>query len=182
MLVALVQRYSLKIVFALTLLLGLQLPNFLQQYEIRLDGHYIEAQNHLEKYQQLANLYFDDDLQALINKHKNSAEQVFRDESVIIDDLRKRFIYLQAQKDALDSSLAKRLFFLSQQVNSTLFKETQKNYQAEIVLNKDAISVGLLVALAASLLLELLFFIVPLFVKKIFSYSKINKSKPPKKT
>jgi hypothetical protein len=111
MLVALIQRYSLKIVFALTLLLGLQLPNFLQQYEIRLDGHYIEAQNHLEEYQQLANLYFDNDLQALINKHKNSAEQVFRDESIIIDDLRKRFIYLQAQKDALDSSLTKRLFF-----------------------------------------------------------------------
>jgi hypothetical protein len=181
MIIALIQRYSLKIVFALTLLLGLQLPNFLQQYEIRLDGHYIEAQNHLEEYQKLANLYFSSDLQALINKHKNSAEQVFRDEAVIIDDLQKRFTYLQAQKEALDSSLTKRLFFLSQQLNSQLFKETKNNYQAEIVLNKDAISVGLIVALVASLLLELLFFMVPLFVKKTFSYLKFNKQKPPKK-
>jgi len=182
MLVALIQRYSLKIVFALTLLLGLQLPNFLQQYEIRLDGHYIEAQRQLAEYQQLANLYFSNDLQALIKKHKNSTEQVFRDEAVIIDNLSKRFDYLQAQKNALDSSLGKRLFFLSQQFNSALFNETKTDYQAEIVLNKDAISVGLLVALGASLLLELLFFIVPLLVKKTFSYAKVNKSKPQKKT
>ncbi|MEH6451607.1 MAG: DUF2937 family protein [Psychromonas sp.] len=182
MLLALIQRYSLKIVFALTLLLGLQLPNFLQQYEIRLDGHYIEALHHLEKYQELANLYFSEDLQALINKHKNSEEQVFRDEAVIINDLRERFVYLQAQKEALDSSLTHRLFFLSQQLNSPLFNETKRAYQAEIVLNKDAISVGLVVALASSLLLELLFFIIPFLLKKTFSYIKKNKSTTLKKS
>lgn len=181
MLIALMQRYSLKIVFALTLLLGLQLPNFLQQYEIRLDGHYLEAHRQLEKYQQLANLYFSNDLQGLINKHRNSEEQVFRDEAEIIDDLRKRFDYLQAQKNALDSSLTKRLLFLSQQVNSALFNETKSAYQAEIVLNKDAITVGLVVALAASLLLELFFFITPIFLKKTFSHIKTDKSASLKK-
>lgn len=175
MLIALLQRYCLKLVFALTLLLGLQIPNFLQQYEIRLDGHYIEAKNHLLEYQMIADRHFASDLQALITKHKNSDEKSFQDEAVVIGNLFNRFNYLQAQKNRLNAPLVERLLFLAGQLNTPLFTETQNSYNAEIVLNKNAISVGLVFALLSSLLLELLFFMSALCVKKVFfSRSKIT--------
>ena len=175
MLLALLQRYCLKLVFALTLLLGLQIPNFLQQYEIRLDGHYIEAKNHLSEYQMIADRYFAGDLQALIKKHQNSDEKSFQDEALVIGNLVNRFNHLQAQKNRLKAPLVERLLFLAGQLNNPLFSETQNSYNAEIVLNKNAISVGLVFALISSLLLELLFFMSALFARKVFlPHSKIT--------
>ncbi|WP_372881571.1 DUF2937 family protein [Psychromonas sp.] len=175
MLLALLQRYSLKLVFALTLLLGLQIPNFLQQYEIRLDSHYIEAKNQLNAYQRLADRYFSGNLQALISTHKNDPKKLFQDEALVVEDLVNRVHYLQTQKDSLNVTLTKRLLFLAGQVNSPLFHETRVNYQAEIILNKNAISVGLVCALISSLLLEFVFFIFAAGLKK-FSFPR--KSKP----
>jgi hypothetical protein len=172
-LVALLQRYCIKLVFALTLLLGLQIPNFLQQYEIRLDGHYIEAKNHLYEYQILADRYFAGDLQALISKHKDSDEKAFQDGAFVIENLVKRFNYLQAQKNSLTAPLTERLLFLARQLNSPLFRETQNNYRAEIVLNKNAISVGLILALISSLLVELLFFMGAWCTRKVF-FSRVK--------
>ncbi|HEY5715427.1 MAG TPA: DUF2937 family protein [Psychromonas sp.] len=167
MLLALFQRYSLKLVFALTLLLGLQIPNFLQQYETRLDGHYIEAKNQLAAYQKLADRYFAGNIQALITTHKNNDKKLFQDEAFVVENLVNRFNYLQRQKNALNADLTKRLLFLAWQFNSPLFHETRLNYQAEIVLNKNAISVGLLCALISSLLAEFLFFVFSVGVKKL---------------
>jgi hypothetical protein len=167
-LIALLRRYCLKLVFALTLLLGLQIPNFLQQYEIRLDGHYIEAKNHLLEYQRVADRHFAGDLQALVTKHLNSDEKFVQDEAFVIKNLFNRFNELQAQKDRLNAPLLERLLFLAGQLKSPLFRETQNSYNAEIVLNKNAISVGLVFALICSLLLELLFFISALLANKVF--------------
>ena len=51
---AVIKRYALQLVFTLSLLLGLQLPHFLQQYETRLQGHFAEAQLQLAQFQSLA--------------------------------------------------------------------------------------------------------------------------------
>ncbi|MFT6985608.1 MAG: hypothetical protein ACJAT7_001420 [Psychromonas sp.] len=160
MLIKLAQRYSLKLVFALTLLLGLQLPNFLQQYETRLDAHYIEAKDQLNQYQILADLYFSGDLQALIMKHKNSDALLFSAEARVIEKLVSRFKQLQSQQRALQGPLISRLYFLLGEFNSPLLRETQENYNAEIVLNKNSIIVGLVSALLSTLLLELLFLLM----------------------
>ena len=173
MLLALFRRYSLKLVFVSALLLGLQIPHFLQQYETRLDGHYIEAKSQLAAYQKLADRHFAGDIRALITTHKNSAKTLFQDEAIVVENLVNRFKYLDGQKKALNDRLTKRLLFLAGQLNSPLFKETQVNYQAQIVLNKNAISVGLAFAVIASLLLELVFFMLALGIKKLcFSRTK----------
>ncbi|WP_019613293.1 DUF2937 family protein [Psychromonas ossibalaenae] len=169
MLLSLVQRYSLKLVFTLALLLGIQIPNFLQQYEHRLDAHYIEAKHQLQQYQNLADLYFDGSLQALITKHKNSRENLFQDEALLIENLMERFNYLQEQKDRLLSPVSSRLYHLLAKLNSPLFIETKNNYQADIVLNKNAITVGLIFALLSTILFELFFYFICLLVKKVFS-------------
>lgn len=177
MLSKLAQRYSLKLVFALALLLGLQLPNFLQQYETRLDAHYIEARDQLNQYQILADLYFSGDLQALIRKHKNSDVLLFSAETQVIEKLVNRFNQLQVQQQALQGSLISRLYFLLGEINSPLFRETKKNYNAEIVLTQNSIVVGLVSALLCTLFLELLFLFSGYAIRLRFSSSRQGQGK-----
>ena len=174
MLFQLIQRYSLKLVFALTLLLGLQLPNFLQQYEQRLDAHYIEAKKQLQQYQELANLYFSGDLQALIIKHKNSEVLLFHKEALLIEKLVGRFNELQEKKNALQGPLITRLYFLLSELNSPLLLETKENYNAEVLLNRNSILVGLILALLSTLLLECLFFLLAWQGRRLRNYFSLK--------
>jgi len=164
------QRYCLKLVFALSLLLGLQLPHFLQQYEHRLDAHYLEAQSQLQQYQHLADLYFLGDINGLITKHNQSDDVVFNKEAVVIQNSVNRVEDLSAKKQALTGGLVSRLLFLVGEFNQPLFIETKNNYKAEIVLNRDAIVIGLAAALVSSLLLELLFILIIYQFKLIRRY------------
>lgn len=177
----LIQRYSLKLVFALTLLLGLQFPNFVQQYEHRLDAHYIEVERQLQQYQLLAERYFSGDLIALIEKHKKSDDKVFREEAALIEDVMTRFMLLGEKKQRLDASLVKRLYFVASEFNSPLVFETQKNYTAEVVLNRDSITVGLVVSLISTLLLESIFIIFSI-IKKRQSHGLKNPDHPSNTT
>lgn len=161
------QRYSLKLIFALTLLIGLQFPHFLTQYETRLDAHYLESKMQLNQYQKLADFLFAGDLNALVEKHKNSNVELFKAETVIIEKLINRADFLEKQKINLQGTMFTRFVFLTTQINKPLFIETQDNYQANIVLNKQSIIVGLIVATFATLLLELMFFFIPFLIKKI---------------
>jgi hypothetical protein len=167
MILSLIQRYSLKLTFALTLLIGLQLPHFLGQYETRVDAHYLESKAQLKHYQQLADLLFSGDLNALVDKHKNSDIALFKAETNIITTLISRSEFLTKQKIALQGSFYQRVSFLMSQINQPLFIETKNNYQANIVLNQQAIMVGLSLAMVMTLLLEILFLLLPLIIKKI---------------
>jgi len=163
---SLLRRYSLKLTFALTLLIGLQLPHFLSLYEVRLDAHYLESRSQLQQYQKLADLLFDGDLNSLVEKHKNSDVVLFKSETEIIKKLMHRAEFLQMQKHSLQGSLLQNFIFLFSQINQPLFIETQQNYQANIVLNKESIIVGLSIATLATLLLDILFILLGLLLKK----------------
>ncbi|PKF62632.1 hypothetical protein CW745_04205 [Psychromonas sp. psych-6C06] len=167
MLWSLLRRYSLKLTFALTLLIGLQFPHFLGQYETRLDAHYIESKAQLNQYQKLADLFFNGDLNELVKKHKNSDIALFKAETKIIEALVNRTEFLKQQIDKLEGPIYQRYAFLISQVNAPLFIETQQNYEANIVLNQQAIIVGLTIATIMTLLLELLFILLPFTLKKI---------------
>tara|TARA_R110001583_G_scaffold10698_9_gene49221 strand:+ start:7528 stop:8070 length:543 start_codon:yes stop_codon:yes gene_type:complete len=163
----LLKRYSLKITFALTLLIGLQFPHFLTLYETRLDAHYQESLRQLSQYQKLADLLFEGDLQALLGRHKNSNSTLFKAETSIIEALVSRTDFLTYQKNSLQGSPVKRYTFLLTQINKPLFLETKNNYQANIVLNTEAIVVGLIIATVLTLLLECLFLICPFLFYKM---------------
>lgn len=169
---SLLQRYSLKLTFALTLLIGIQFPHFLDQYETRLDAHYLESKAQLSHYQKLADLLFDGDLGALVEKHKNSEIALFKAETVILEALIERTDFLKNQKTALQGPLYKRFIFLITQVNEPLFTETQDNYQANIVINQQAILVGLFVAVVSTLILEMLLMLLSFGVNKLMKKQK----------
>lgn len=167
-----IKRYSLQLVFTLSLLLGLQLPNFLQHYELRLQGHFVEAKQQLAQFQSLAELYFSGDLQALIIKHKNSEDRLFRDEAIVIENTYLRVQYLQQKMNNLNKPIWYRLGLLSQQIKQPIFKETWINYQSNIVLNQQAIIVGVSVAALLMLLLEIILYLFKLCWYRLFAHSE----------
>ncbi|MCK5818619.1 MAG: DUF2937 family protein [Psychromonas sp.] len=160
MLASIFKRYTLNVVFVFGLIIGMQLPNFLAQYELRLDAHYIESKNQLLQYQTLASLLFNGDINALIQKHKDSHVAVFKAEVLVIENTLNRFNALQQEKDDLKGSILHKLYFLITKIHTPLFKETSLSYKAEIVLNQDAILMGLVLALFSSVFCELLFFVL----------------------
>ncbi|WP_413692821.1 DUF2937 family protein [Psychromonas sp. KJ10-2] len=167
-----IKRYSLQLVFTLSLLVGLQLPSFLHQYETRLQGHFAEAQSQLAQFQALADLYFEGDLTALIEQHQNSDENVFRDEAKVIQASYLRVQNLQIQIDELQQPLWHRLVHLAQQINSPITKQTWQTYQANIVLNQQAIVVGVTVAIGLMLILEGLLTLLKCLISTLFRRTK----------
>ena len=170
------KRYSLQLVFTLSLLLGLQLPNFLQQYELRLQGHFAEAKQQLAQFQALADQYFSGDLKALIAQHKNSTETVFRDEALLIEGSEQRVQYLQQQIDNLQQPIWYRLCVLPQQIQQPIFQEAWSGYQANLVLNQQAIIVGVSVAVLLMLILESTLFLIKCCFMALFKRNKKSKN------
>lgn len=164
---AVIKRYSLQLIFTLGLLLGLQLPHFLQQYELRLQGHFAEAQLQFAQFQSLADIYFDGDLQALINKHKNSKIALFRDEAVIIENSYLRILQLQQQVSLLKQPIYYRLAALTRATQQPIFNETWRSYEANIVLNQAAIIVGISIAIMLVLMIEFLLFMMAVILRRL---------------
>ena len=166
MLRRLAKRYLIQFSFVLALLVGLQIPNFLSDYQLRLDAHLMESNHQLGEYQKLANVYFSGDLSKLIDQHRESEDAVFQDEAEVIEALMQRVLFFKLQQNALSNSFPNQLIFLVKQVNTPLFLETKQHYKAEILLNQRAIFVGLFCGLLVALLLESLFFIFAVLISK----------------
>jgi len=170
---ALIKRYSLQIIFAISVLFGLQLPSFLQQYEIRLQGHYNEAVLQLEQYQSLANLHSSGDLNTLIKEHRESQSLLFQDEATVIENKYFRVQGLQQKINYLDRPIWFRLAILITEVGQPIFQSTWQSYQANIVLNQESIIVAIIVAILLMLSLEFLLFLSTRFI--CFLYHHFNK-------
>lgn len=169
---ALLKRYCLQSVFTLSLLCGLQLPNFLLQYELRLQGQLVEAQSQMIAFQKIADKYFAGDLQALINEHKESELAVFRDEASVIENNVLRVQFLLHKQAVAELPIWQRLWALSKDINQPLFMDTWIGYQATIVLDRQAIVVGLIIAILLMLSIELLLLFTSWSVLRVYRYTQ----------
>ena len=70
-------RYLMIVVACISLLIGLQIPNFVDQYQKRVDAHLREVSVNLQPFQDIATKYFDGDMNKLIELHRNSGEKAF---------------------------------------------------------------------------------------------------------
>ena len=171
-----IKRYCLQIFFALSVIFGLQFPHFLQQFEIRLQGHFVEADLQLSLYQSLADTHFSGDLNALINQHKISHLALFQDEASIIEDTYLRVQYLEEKINNINKPTWYRLGLLIKEIGQPIFNETWRDYRVNIVLNQESILIALAVAILFMLLLELFLFLLTLFARSVYSSFKKSPS------
>jgi len=165
-------------VFAAALMLGVQVPNFVDQYVKRVDAHLKEAQTGFEEFLKIARHSHKGSVEDLIKKHENSTDPTFRAEAGPIKKNYLRLRLLENEMKSLQGSFWSQSLHIILHANQELFSDTYNNFSANLPLNSYAAICGLLFGLLASLILEMFW---SLFWK-IFSFRRRPKKQKKPKT
>lgn len=154
------RHYLTLALFAAGLLFGVQAPNFVDQYEKRIDAHLIEAREQLAGFIDIADRIYDGDIQKLIARHADSGEETFRAEQQVLTDNFERLQRFEAAQNALNAHLAGKMIHILFSPERGTLKETIQNYTAAFPLTTAAILSGLVGALFVCLVFEMMVFLV----------------------
>lgn len=148
--------YFRLMLFLAGVLIGIQVPGFVNQYGKSLESHYLESQKSLGEFRKDAEKYFDGDMEKLIAHYKKDGDPVFTAGGESIDSIYQRNIKLKtALEDFRQGSLsAYTHVFLSPVAD--IRQEVRRNYSYIVKLNPAAVTVGLIGGLVITLLAELL--------------------------
>lgn len=164
---AVLYRYLMIIAACISLLIGLQVPNFVDQYQKRVDAHLREVSINLLPYQEIANKYFNGDLNKLIELHRNSAVLPFQEEGLAIAKMVARKLRFETDMAALQTSLPLKALHVLLHGDKEMLAEAMGQYSYAVPLNQDALVFGACAALAVLLLVELLLALARLAFRKL---------------
>ncbi|MFZ2163649.1 MAG: DUF2937 family protein [Sideroxyarcus sp.] len=166
---AILYRYLMIIVACISLLLGLQIPNFVDQYQKRVDAHLREVSVNLQPFQDIAIKYFDGDMNKLIELHRASSEKPFQEEGLAIEKMLARKLRFEADLAALNTSLPLKALHVLLHGDKEIRDEALAQYSYAVPLNQDALVFGACVAITILLLAELLFALLRFVARKLSS-------------
>ncbi len=146
--------YLRLIVFAVGLLVGVQLPEFVDQYVKRVGAHQSEAAKDFSGFQQTADKYFGGDVQALIAHHADSPDAAFKDEAADIRTLYDRLTALTAELAALRGSFPSQLFHVLFRADAEILAETRAAYSYSVPLRPAAVVCGVVLGACAAVVIE----------------------------
>lgn len=149
-------RYSFVIIACIALLIGMQAPHFLTQYQQRLNAHLTEVQANLAGFQMIADTYFDGDLEALIAHHVQAEDPIFKEEAVALRSMYQRQQRFLSQQQALQVSYPKQLWHLLVHADHELRQATIAQYSLAVPLSMQALATGAIFMLAVLMLVDLL--------------------------
>jgi hypothetical protein len=164
---AILYRYLMIVVACISLLLGLQIPNFVDQYQKRVDAHLREVTVNLQPFQDIAAKYFSGDMNKLIELHRASSERAFQEEGAAIEKMVARKLRFEADLAALNTSLPQKALHVLLHGDQEILDEALAQYSYAVPLDQDALVFGACVAIVILLLVELLFALVGLARKKL---------------
>ena len=158
MFLRLFKDYARLIIFAAGLLIGVQVPNFMDQYAKRISAHYLEAKSNFSGYQNTADKHFGGSVDSLLDYYESSNDTVFQADAKNIRHIYSRIQKFAAELKALDASLLRKIFHVAFHSDKEVFEETYSEYSYTVPLNQEAIVCGLILGLTSSLAFEFLFF------------------------
>jgi hypothetical protein len=156
----LIKDYLRLVIFSAGILIGVQVPNFIDQYAKRISAHYIEAKVNFSGYQQTADKHFGGNIEALLNHYVSNPDTVFKDDAKNIKQIHKRGQGFFAELKALEASLFKKIFHVIFYADKEVLKETVTEFSYMLPLNHEAILCGLLLGLTLSVFFEMVRFII----------------------
>ncbi len=161
------RSYFLIAVVSVSLLLGIQIPNFVDQYQKRVNAHQIEVSKNLAVFQIIADQFYKGSIESLIHKHENSLDSTFQMEANAIRSIYERKKHFDLEALALQNSLWGRVWHVFLEGDTEVFEETMNNYSASILLNKDAMVFALTFALGIVLFFDLLLYLLAYFGRSL---------------
>ncbi|UVJ45254.1 DUF2937 family protein [Pseudomonas sp. LS1212] len=154
------RSYLRLVLFALGLLVGVQVPGVINDYSQRVEAHLSEARQGLKGFNETAERFFDGDLQALVAHYRASTDPVFRSDADSIASLLGRNQLLESEWQALQGPWYARALHVIAAADPQLREETLKGYSYQILLAPEAIAWGLACALLLALVVESLLLLV----------------------
>ncbi len=148
------RRYLTVVIACIGLLIGLQLPSFVDQYEKRVDAHLREVLANFQPIQEVANKYTNGSIEQLIEMHRKSDKKAFQDEGTAIENIYQRKLRFEAEAAALKTSLAQKILHVLFHYDRDILDETLSQYSYTVPLNQDALIVGAVGAVVMVLALE----------------------------
>ncbi|WP_415755185.1 DUF2937 family protein [Pseudomonas leptonychotis] len=146
--------------FALGLLVGVQVPGFIDDYSKRVDAHRIEAELGLKGFRETARRFFKGDLVALVGHYQASADPVMRSDAQSLGSLVERSAFLEREAKAMQGPWYGQVWHLATAADHELLDETLSAYRYQVLLAPEAIAWGIACALLLAWLLESLVLLV----------------------
>lgn len=135
-------------------------PGFIAQYRQRLGGRLDQARIDLAAWQQVADRFFQGDLEKLIRHHLESSDAALRAEGGIIEALLADVQRLEAAMAALRGNLFEQAAYLLVHPDPNLLRATFADWVPTFSLSPDGLIFALLVALAIWLVFQALWELV----------------------
>lgn len=148
------RSYLRLVLFAVGLLVGVQVPGVINDYAQRVEAHRLEAQQSLRGFSETAQRFFNGDLQALVAHYRASEDPVFRSDAVSIGALLARNQLLEREWQALQGPWYEKAWHVLAKADPQLRQETLNGYNYQVLLAPEAIAWGIACALLLAWVVE----------------------------
>lgn len=148
------RAYVRLLCFAAGLLAGVQVPGFIQQYEVVVSAHLAEARRALEPFAAIAGRHFGGDLAGLIAHYQANPDAVIGETGDGVAALAARVAHLEAERAVLSGPWYRSAWHVAAGGDRELLRETAAGYDYRVPLQPAAVAWGLAVGLLLALLAE----------------------------
>lgn len=136
------------ILFTLSFLIGVQLPEFIQQYTQLINGKLAEANFHLSKFQSVADIHFNGDLRLLMSRYQENNDPAISQTGKMVAELEERVTYLEHIFTQLtQSTYLEKIYYFTTQLDIESATLVVQHYVLAIPLNIEALVTGAVCAL-----------------------------------
>jgi len=142
--------------FALGLLVGVQVPGFIQAYGNHVEARRLEAQQGLQGFQETAGRFFEGDLNALVEHYRASADPVIQSDARSVAALVGRARLLDREWRIMQGPWYARAWHVLISADQDLRRQVWSSYRFQVLLAPEAIAWGISCALALAWLVEAL--------------------------
>jgi hypothetical protein len=154
------RSYLRLMLFAVGLLVGVQVPGLINDYGQRVEAHRLEAQQSLKGFNETAQRFFNGDLQALVAHYRASEDPVFQSDANSIGNLLARSQLLEREWQAMQGPWYARSWHVISAADPQLRHETLNGYTYQVLLAPEAIAWGIACALLLAWVVESLLLLV----------------------
>ena len=136
--------------FTAIFILGVQLPEFMQQYQQRLAGHLAEAQSQLNQFEIIAQQHFDGSIITMVTRYKDNSESAIVSTGELIERLSLRVEYLSNHLAQItQSDYLHNVYLFIWHLDNEIAKGTAEHFSMAIPLELNAIATGGTLAITA---------------------------------
>ncbi|MFK8026639.1 MAG: DUF2937 family protein [Gammaproteobacteria bacterium] len=156
-----------RVLFAVGVLLFMQVPHFIDQYTQSLGGYYQAQVTHLAQYQEIANKQHQGDLDALIREFMSSDKASVRETGINISESRAQAKSVQDDLYVLDHQpLAVKLMHLATGTRYSIAQQTLTHYKPGVPFSIESVVCALLGGVLMSVLFNSFLFTPKLLSRK----------------